>query len=161
MTAFSDPIAFFFTIVTYGTWLPGDQRGWIEYQNGWQLPDQVRELEAAAEMAEDACVLSQNQRKQVETQIQETCVHRNWKMHAANCRTNHMHFAIGAHDESPKKIRSDVKAWCTRRLKSQSNQNRENWWADRGSIRWIFTEDELDRVIQYINEAQDRKQMGI
>ena len=45
-----DPIAFFITVATYGTWLPGDQRGWVEYHKGWQMPDSVRELEAAAKL---------------------------------------------------------------------------------------------------------------
>jgi hypothetical protein len=27
-----DPIGYFLTWVTYGTWLPGDARGWVEYQ---------------------------------------------------------------------------------------------------------------------------------
>jgi hypothetical protein len=35
----SDPLAYFLTWVTYGTWLPGDDRGWVEYRHGWQLPD--------------------------------------------------------------------------------------------------------------------------
>ncbi len=26
-----DPIAFFITWPTYGTWLPGDERGWVVY----------------------------------------------------------------------------------------------------------------------------------
>ena len=34
-----EPIAFFLTWATYVTWLPGDDRGWIEYRHGWQLPD--------------------------------------------------------------------------------------------------------------------------
>ena len=51
-----DPIAFFITVATYGTWLPGDQRGWVEYHKGWQMPDSVRELEAAAKLNEDAKV---------------------------------------------------------------------------------------------------------
>ena len=42
------PIAFFLTWSTYGTWLPGDARGWVEYQHGFQLPDPILELECAA-----------------------------------------------------------------------------------------------------------------
>src|SRR5437868_1076725 len=42
------PIAFLFTWTTYGTWLPGDARGWVEYQQGFQLPDPILELECAA-----------------------------------------------------------------------------------------------------------------
>jgi hypothetical protein len=52
-TVVDDPLGFFLTWVTYGTWLPGDARGWVEYRHGWQLPDPVRELEAAARMTED------------------------------------------------------------------------------------------------------------
>ena len=72
-----DPLAYFLTWNTYGTWLPGDQRGWIEYRRGWQLPDPIRELEAAALMTEDACRLDQEQRKRVEAQVAETCEVRN------------------------------------------------------------------------------------
>ena len=54
----SEPVGFLITWVTYGTWLPGDARGWVEYQQGWQLPDPIRELEAAARMTEDACRLN-------------------------------------------------------------------------------------------------------
>ncbi len=34
-----EPLGYFLTWVTYGTWLPGDERGWVEYQRGWKLPD--------------------------------------------------------------------------------------------------------------------------
>jgi len=113
----NDPIAFFLTITTYGTRLPGDQRGWVEYQKSWQLPDPVLELEAMTRMSEDACILNPTERSIVEQQLVETCRYRSWVVHARNCRTNHLHAVIGAFDVAPKKIRKDVKAWCTRSLK--------------------------------------------
>lgn len=58
-----DPIAYFITWVTYGTWLPGDQRGWVEYRRGWQLPQPPLELVCASRMTEDACQLSQDDRR--------------------------------------------------------------------------------------------------
>ena len=61
-----DPLAYFLTWPTYGTWLPGDERGWIQYGRGWQLPDAVRKLEAEAKMTEDACRLDGEQRELVE-----------------------------------------------------------------------------------------------
>ncbi len=151
-----DPIAFFLTIATYGTWLPGDKRGWVEYRRGWQLPNAVLELEACARMSEDACVLSKHERLIVEKQLNETCQHRGWILHAKNCRSNHMHAVITARDVAPKKIREDIKAWCTRRLKEGAGFTRINWWAERGSIRWIFDDDSLESVIEYVNIAQDR-----
>jgi hypothetical protein len=131
-----DPIAYFLTWPTYGTWLPGDSRGWVEYRHGWQLPDPVRELEAAAKMTEDACRLSVEQREAVEEQVAETCAHRKWSLHAVNCRSNPMHLVVSASDRHPRKIRAELKAWATRRLKQQFDPHRENWWAERGSTRY-------------------------
>ncbi|HRX81051.1 MAG TPA: transposase [Pirellulaceae bacterium] len=152
-----DPIAFFLTWATYGTWLPGDARGWVEFKHGWQLPNASRHLESKAKMKEDACTLGQVERQIVEQQVAETCQHRGWTLYAISCRSNHMHVVVGAANTNPKKIRVDLKAWCTRRLKERADPNRENWWAERGSIRWIFNEDSLEMVLVYVTEAQDRK----
>ena len=150
-----DPIGYFLTWVTYGTWLPGDARGWVEYRHGWQLPDPVRETAAAARMTEDACRLGEQQRAAVEERIGETCRHRGWHLHAVNCRSNHVHVVVSAGDTRPKKIRTDLKAWATRCLKQQFDAQRENWWAERGSIRFLYDEDGLEAAILYVTEGQD------
>lgn len=151
----SDPIAFFITWPTYGTWLPGDQRGWVELQQGWQLPRPLLELECKSRMTEEACILNQIQRQRCERQVEETCNFRGWQLHAVNCRSNHIHVVVSAEDTDPRKIRADLKAWCTRRLKEEFDSERENWWADRGSIRWIWNQESLETVIQYVNDAQN------
>lgn len=97
--------------MTYGTWLPGDERGWVEYQRGWKLPDPIRELEAMVTMTEDACLLDESQCRAVENQIAETCQHRGWHLHAINCRSNHVHVVVTAANTRSKKIRADLKAW--------------------------------------------------
>ncbi|MEZ6115274.1 MAG: transposase [Pirellulaceae bacterium] len=155
----NDPIAYFLTITTYGTWLPGDERGWTEYHRGWQLPDVDKEIQAAQSMTSNPCVLTQKQRIAVEEQVMETCVHRHWALHALACRTNHLHVVISAENTSPRKIRSDLKAWCTRKLRQEFDSHRSEWWTERGSVRWIFDDDSLDRAIYYVNEAQDRKHL--
>jgi len=50
----------------------------------------------------------------------------------------------------------DLKAYATRCLKSLDDQ-RENWWAERGSIRWIYNIEDLEAVIIYVEDAQDKK----
>jgi REP element-mobilizing transposase RayT len=142
------------TWVTYGTWLPGDVRGWVEYRRGWQLADPVRELEAQARMTADACVLTPDQRRAVEAQVAETCDFRGWALHAVNCRSNHVHIVVSADGVNPKKIRSDLKAWATRALKAKFDAARENWWAERGSIRYINRDDDLDAAILYVRDGQ-------
>jgi len=153
----SDPIAFFLTWPTYGTWLPGDERGWVEYRHGWRLPDPGRLLEASCVLSEDACRLSPREREIVEQQVAETCRHRTWHLHAVSCRSNHMHVVVSAGNTAPRKIRQDLKAWCTRRLREQVGPQRAHWWAERGSQRYIYDEDQLTTVVQYVREAQDRK----
>ncbi len=154
-----DPVAFFITWPTYGTWLPGDERGWVEYQSGWQLPSRDLEQYCRAGMTEKQCLLSHKERDIVIKQIQQTCEFRNWVHHASDCRSNHAHLVIGAWNTKPKKIRADIKAWCTRRLRELSRPTQENWWAERGSIRYVWTEQSLETVVQYVTEAQNR--MGV
>jgi len=154
---YDEPLGYFLTWATYGTWLPGDERGWVEYRRGWKLPDPIREWEATAAMTEDACLLDTAQRQAVEKQIAETCQHRGWLLHAVNCRSNHIHAVVSADNTSPKKIRSDLKAWTTRCLKDNFDNSRQNWWADRGSIRFLFNEASLEAASLYVNDAQDRK----
>jgi REP element-mobilizing transposase RayT len=108
-------------------------------------------------MSEDSCLLKCDERKLVELQIVETCEHNGWVLHASNFRTNHMHFVTSSNDVAPKKIRKDVKAWCTQRLRESSDPKRQKWWAERGSIRWIFDEAGLETVVEYVTEAQQRK----
>jgi REP element-mobilizing transposase RayT len=153
----NDPLAFFLTWVTYGTWLPGDSRGWVEFHRGWQLPRPFREAEAEARMTEDACLLNKTQRDSVERQIRETCDYRNWYLHAVNCRSNHVHVVVSAAEIHPKKIRTDLKAWATRCLKRQFEPKREKWWAERGSTRYVNDEDSLEAAVLYVTEGQDRK----
>jgi REP element-mobilizing transposase RayT len=150
-----DPIGYFLTWVSYGTWLPGDARGWVKYQSGWQVPDPARELEAKARMTEDACVLSMTQRRAVEAQIAETCAYRGWTLHVVNCRSNHVHVVVTAEVTDPDKIRIDLKAWATRALNKMYDNGRENWWAERGSIRYLNNAEDLEAATLYVRDGQD------
>ena len=95
-TTMQDPLAFFITWPTYGTWLPGDRRGWTEFHHGWKLP--VRELErfCRASMTERQCLLTTAERAIVVEQVAETCDHRGWELFAVDCRSNHVHVVLAA-----------------------------------------------------------------
>jgi REP element-mobilizing transposase RayT len=127
----------------------------MKYRQGWRLPDPIHEREAKARMTEDACILTTAQRQAVEVQIAETCARRKWTLHVANCRTNHVHAVVTADVTDPDKIRIDLKAWATRALKNQFDRGRENWWAERGSIRYLNTDSDLERSILYVRDGQD------
>ena len=162
-----DRIAFFLTWSTYGTWLPGDARGWVEYRHGFHLPDPVLELECQARMTKVACRLSREQRDLVNKQVTETCEHKRWRLHAVNCRTNHIHVVVSS-IARPKAVREQLKAWCTRRLNEQQSSEglseakmRRQWWAERGSIRWIFEDGNLAAAIAYVHDEQTNRRRFI
>ncbi len=156
-----DALAYFLTWTTYGTWLPGDERGWVEYRGGWQEPELMLELEAAGRMSESKCLLDADQRRTVEEQIEETCVRRGWTLLAVNCRSNHVHVVVSASMSPPDKVRGDLKAWTTRRLKERHDASRSNWWSGRGSVRVLFDDSALECAIVYTREGQDRNKAGV
>ncbi len=148
-------LAYFSTWTTYGTWLPGDERGWFERGQGIQPADLMRNLEAALRMAADAVTLDLQQRCLVEKTIADHCAIRNWMLHAVNCRSNHVHVVVTAADRAIEVPREQFKAWCTRKLKERLT-TRNNWWTQRGRDLYIDDEDHLADVIAYVIEGQDR-----
>lgn len=154
-----EPLAFLLTWTTYGTWLPGDQRGWVLQGHGIQLSDPVRKKFAQQRMTEPACTLDKQERDVVEQTIAEHCQIRGWKVHAVNCRSNHVHVVVSA-DRHPKEVRDQFKAWCTRKLKalqrSRSTNRREKCWAERGSQRYLGDEKGLEAAIYYVLEGQEK-----
>jgi REP element-mobilizing transposase RayT len=152
-------IAFFSTWTTYGTWLPGDPRGWYQSGRGLQEPDALRRFEAALLMTEEALILDMDQRRLVEKTIADHCLIRKWIMHSVNCRSNHVHVAVTAPDRSIELPREQFKAWSTRRLKNLeqargSSVVRENWWSERGWDVYFDDEDALANVNDYILDGQ-------
>jgi REP element-mobilizing transposase RayT len=151
-------IAIFSTWTTYGTWLPGDPRGWYERTRGLQVPDARRHFEAMLLMTESAFTLDPEQRRLVETTIADHCAIRQWFLHAVNCRSNHVHVVVTAPDRRIEVPREQFKAWCTRRLKehaeSRKSAVRENWWTERGWDEYIDNDAELASVTDYVSEGQ-------
>jgi len=159
-----DPLAFFITWTTYGTWLPGDERGWVKRGHGILPADPIAKREAEARMTEDACILDKEQRQVVETTIADHCQIRGWELHAVNCRTNHVHVVVSA-NRDPDEVREQFKAWCTRRLKQLERlraadsgkpgaEIRENWWTERGSRHYLGDEESLEAAVLYVRDGQ-------
>ncbi len=152
-----DPLAFFLTWTTYGTWLPGDERGWVRKCRGFQISDPGKERAARERMTEPPCALDSEQRRLVEKTIRDHCRIRGWELYALNCRAKHVHVVVSAEVE-PETVRDQLKAWCTRRLReleqSRTGVRREKWWTQRGSQRYIGDEQSLEAVIRYVLDFQ-------
>jgi len=153
----SDPLAYFLTWTTYGTWLPGNERGWVKEGEGFQLPNYKIEHEARRKLEEPPYILSNAERELVEATIRRHCDMRGWSLHAVACRTNHVHVVVSA-PISPDVVMDQLKAWCTRRLKEfnqhDASNTRKHWWTEGGSKRYINGGEALEAAIIYVLECQ-------
>ena len=90
-----EPITYFITWTTYGTWVPGDQRGsW--HRGQYKSPNELFRQMAVAEMKETAFTLSKEDRAIVEETVTKHCEIRSWKLHTVRARSNHVHVVVTA-----------------------------------------------------------------
>ncbi len=155
------PLAYFLTWTTYGTWLPGDERGWVEKPGRFRAPDAELQTAAKRRMIEPALTLDAEQRRIVEDTIADHCRIRGWLLHAASARTQHVHVVVSAPERKPDDVMDQFKAWCSRKLgervrsqQSAGEQPRRNWWTQGGSKRWLNDEGDLEAAVLYVREGQ-------
>jgi hypothetical protein len=150
-------LAYFLTWTTYGTWLPGDDRGWRRTgEPEVQPPNPFLVKMARAQMKEKEFTLSHEHRRLVEETIRRHCECRGWTLHAVNARSNHIHVVVTAVRYRPETVRDQFKAWCTRALK-EADAARTRFWTEGGRCDGIDAEAGLESVVTYVLEAQDRK----
>src|SRR5262249_21050343 len=111
---------------------------------------------AQSKLKEPPFMLVEPHRSLVEDTIHRHCDVRGWALHAVNVRSNHVHVVVTAPRYAPGTVKEQFKAWCTRKLK-QIEPTRQRIWTEGGSCRWINGEADLEAVILYVTEAQDRK----
>ncbi len=152
------PLAYFITWTVYGTFLQGDERGWRRWKGGHQ-PPQPRLAEWRRErLLHKVVLLNADHRRRVIEEIERLSSYRGWKLWARDARTNHVHVVVSASEMKGSKVRDQLKANCTRVL-------REDWpvfvdrpvWTVGGDWECVNDEDELEHVMIYVAEAQDRK----
>ena len=104
----ADPLAYFITFTTYGTWLHGRNPGSVD--RGHNVPGTAfvpadADLESARRQAmrQDPYLLDEPQRAVVLRTIREVTAHRGWKLWAAHVRSNHVHVVVTA-DCRPEKV---------------------------------------------------------
>ena len=154
------PLAYFITWTAYGSWLPGEDKGWCKRGSRVIEPPDAQLRKAARQAMTDAPIIfTQAQRTLIESVIVKHCQIRNWTLHACNVRTNHIHLVVSAAMDG-KEVRAQLKAWCSRRLSEQAGlaRNRADgqsrWFSERGDIEWIDKEEHLEAAIRYVNEMQ-------
>ncbi len=146
----------FITWTTYGTWLPGDPRGWRNRKLGYRVPQPLLEDWTRQQMKGLAVLLKPADRATVEQACRNHCEFRGWHLFAVNARSNHVHVVIAA-DVPSATVRDQLKANCTRELRAQPIPlNVERTWTKGGYCEFLDTDEDIEMAVQYVNEAQDR-----
>jgi REP element-mobilizing transposase RayT len=154
-----DPLAFFITFHTYGSWLHGDDAGSVDRQHNkpgeaFVEPDENRRHAERERQNHDAKRLDASERWIVHRTIEEVCTHRGWRLHAVHARTNHVHVVVTA-DRPPEHVMNTFKSWCTRRLVEHGCIDRSRRpWSRHGSTRWLWSESDVADKIDYVLHRQ-------
>jgi hypothetical protein len=154
-----DPLAYFITFHCYGAWLHGDERGSVDRNHNVffeePLPESLdSELRAGARLRWPPMSLGLRQRDVVAAAIREVAAHRGWHVFALNVRTSHAHVVIAA-DSAPEKVMSDLKARATRLMVNAGLlPPGRRPWSRHGSTRYVWDEDGLRAVVDYVAEGQ-------
>jgi REP element-mobilizing transposase RayT len=160
-----EALAYLLTWTTYGTWLPGDARGWVDRQRRHgevvEPPDESREARARERMTQSAVILDATARLTVGKAIRATCVYRGWTVHALEVRSNHVHTVVTAGGVAPGEVMRVLKSYASRALTAlQSLGPRKHWWTRDGSKRYVNTEESLHAAVKYVQSQDTSNEQG-
>ena len=136
------------TWTTYGSWLPGDKRGYVE--NGRILEGNKQIREACENLQKYPTVkLNQMEREIVSTAIIKEAERIGQKIEALAVCSNHIHIASRPGVKSIERTVSMYKSAATRALRSL---RKRDIWTKSFDKRFCFSEADFASRINYINK---------
>ena len=156
---FNQPLGFFISFRTYGTWLHGDERGSVDRRHnqfGTPLvsPSNARQGFESQSLRHEPVDLTPDGRRVVLDSIRDVALHKAWTLHAADARTNHVHVVITA-PPLPERVMNTLKTWATRRLREAGLARQDQRiWSRHGSTIYLFRPENMAEKIRYVNECQ-------
>ena len=162
----------FLTWTTYGTWLPGDARGfvspiWDDEKQRLVVHNQVgtdvdRDMPALVrtslqKLKGPPIYLDIEQAECAAKQFEETAHYRQWRLLAYAVMRNHVHLCVGVSDDpEPENILRDFKSYASRSLNKQWRRPASGtWWTESGSKRKVkLTDEDVGSVVKYIREQE-------
>jgi REP element-mobilizing transposase RayT len=148
-------LAYHITFGTYGTRLHGDSRGTVERaHNVYGEPivgrDEDWEWEERGRLQFPPRVFTREQMVEAERLIPPICVRGNWVLHACAAGPDHVHVVCSA-EVGGKAIRMWLKRWLGEGMRERwALEEGETFWAEAGSVKWVWTTDYFGRVVPYV-----------
>ena len=155
------PVAFHITFGTYGTRLHGDERGTVDRRHN-QPGDPILGAEPEWERMErrslkyEPVILTSEQCVLIEQIVPEICARGGWQHHTSAAAPDHVHNVVTAHVDGDV-VRRLLKRWLSQELTSRLDlRHHEPWWAECGSVKWVWTMDCYGRLIDYVRGQRMR-----
>ena len=151
------PLAYSLTFRTYGSWMRGDSRGWVDRDHN-QVGSNYRSprpplLESDRKrMAEPSFSLSRKSRKLAAEACSRTCQDRSWILVALHVRTSHLHAIVRA-ATTPGRVLAVLKSCATKRLRAHGPY-RTRYWARGGSKKYLWNPRQISVAIDYVLNCQ-------
>lgn len=168
-----DTITWLITSTTYGTWLPGDARGFVGRVWDARPDDTLTEAQRVTHdvvgtpydrdipglkdasrvlMKGDPILLNTEQAEIVLAQFQETAVYRGWQLHAGSVMANHFHLVVTAPSNVlTDNLLRDFKSYASRALNERwPKPQGGTWWTASGSRRRLPGTYATECAIRYL-----------
>jgi len=144
-------VGYMVTWTTYGSWLPGDKRGYVE--NGRVLEGNKPILKACEKLQKYPTVkLNQSEKEIVRAAILKEAERIGQKIETLAVRTNHIHLAARPGEKSIERTVSMYKSAATRALRSR---RKGPVWTKSFDKRFCFSEADLSSRIKYIRNHNE------
>ena len=169
----SDPKAtrtWLLTWTTYGTWLPGDERGFVgqvkredsrrkrRNRPGEEFDRSMPGLHQASQQFLKGAPIwfSMLHAETVLNQILKTAEYRCWLGLAIAVMNNHVHVVVQVSgDPEPENLLRDFKSYASRELsKSFGRPKSGTWWTESGSKRKLATPEAVIGGVRYVKNQE-------
>jgi REP element-mobilizing transposase RayT len=153
------PLSYHLTFGTYGTRLHGDPRGTVDrslnkpgdpivgHCADWQRME-LNKLKFPPR------ILTLEQQLHIQWSLPQICARGGWTYIECAGAPDHIHVVLSAEVEGDA-IRKWLKRWLGESLTSRwPLRDDETWWAESGSIKWIWTAEYLGTVTQYVRDQR-------
>ena len=158
---FFDPSRFSYVLVsstTYGNWLPGDARGYVdehnEYGTPFDAPSATQERSARKRMKESTVLFDAEHAETILRRWQETVGDLDGLLVVVAIMRNHFHFvAVFSGKIMKAKLLQFFKGRASRALNQK--YGKRTWWTDSGSVRYSFDESAFRARIEYVKKQHN------
>ena len=163
-----DGRAVFFTWTTYGTWLPGDPRGYVSntlrpeggYERRHNIPgtpftrDDRYTYETAQQlMSFPPVVLSPSQASWAAEGLIDAARQNGWRIVRAAIMATHVHLVVPLADDKPWWIQKILKGRSSHTMSGRHGKT-WRWWAQGARKDIVSGDDSMAQVMRYIEDQE-------